>query len=299
MVHKIKKLLHHYFYPHGSNNYKAKTLHLSSIIFYIILLLCVQISTGLLKPIHPSILGYATDITIEEVLVSINQKRAENNLTPLTLSSELNTAATKKATDMFANNYWAHISPTGTTPWSFITSSGYQYLYAGENLAKDFDKTNELVEAWMNSPTHRANILKPEYTDIGLAVMNGKLNGAETTLVVEEFGSKASDGGVKTIANAQSANNTSNTPEVISNVNNSMANTSTSVNNKRRDISTIEISKTASLAITEFLLIVLFIDSLYIWKFKPVRLSGHSLAHIIFLGALIGAMGATGIGVIL
>lgn len=299
MVHKIKNLLHHYFYPHESNNYKAKTLHPSSIIFYIVLLLCVQIATSLLKPTHPSILGYATDITIEEVLVSVNQKRAENNLIPLSLSSELNTAATKKATDMFANNYWAHISPTGTTPWSFISSSGYQYLYAGENLAKDFDKTNEMVEAWMNSPTHRANILKPEYTDIGLAVMNGKLNGAETTLVVEEFGSKAGGGNVKTVANAQIPEVTPISPEVASNVNKYMTDTSSSVNEIRRNISTIEITKTASLALTEFLLIVLFIDSLYIWKFKPVRLSGHSLAHIIFLGALIGAMGATGIGVIL
>ncbi len=296
MVHKIKNLVHHYFYPHESNNYKAKSLHPTSILFYIVLLFCVQLTTGILKRTGSSVLGYATDISAQSVLLLVNQKRAENNLAPLSLSIELSAAATKKASDMFANNYWAHISPTGTTPWSFISSSGYQYLYAGENLAKDFDKTTEVVEAWMNSPTHRANILKEEYTDIGLAVMNGKLNGADTTLVVQEFGSKA-DG--KNITTATNIRTPEITPISISKGKNEFTDVPVGVIARRGNIFSPEITKTASLALTEFLLIVLFIDSLYIWKFKPVRLSGHSLAHIIFLGALIGAMGATGIGVIL
>lgn len=251
---------------------------------------------GLVKRVNPSVLGFATDITVEKVLELVNGKREENNLPPLVLSSELSQAATKKASDMFINNYWAHISPTGTTPWNFITSSGYQYLYAGENLAKDFDKTEDMVGAWMSSTTHRANILKPEYTDIGLSVMNGKLNGSDTTLVVQEFGSRAviqADTDKKGIETAKAKQAT------VSNTANIHLSASGGVIGNRRNIISPEITKTASLVLTEFLLIVLFLDSLYIWKFKPLRISGHSIAHIIFLGALIGAMGATGIGVIL
>ncbi len=99
-----------------------------------------------------------------------------------------------KATDMFARNYWAHYGPDGTTPWSFITNSGYEYEYAGENLAKNFMFSDGVVQAWMESPTHRENILRNEYTEIGYAIQNGVLNGEETTLVVQMFGTPLDTG---------------------------------------------------------------------------------------------------------
>ncbi|MCG2685812.1 CAP domain-containing protein, partial [Candidatus Parcubacteria bacterium] len=74
--------------------------------------------------------------------------------------------------------------------WYFIVGVGYDYLYAGENLAKDFSHSSGVVDAWMNSPTHRENLVNPRYEDIGLAVVNGTLNGVETTLVVQMFGRK-------------------------------------------------------------------------------------------------------------
>ena len=286
MVKEVKILLHHYFYPHQSNNYRAKSLHHSSIVFYIILLFAFQLFFGQVEHLHRGVLGYATDISVENLLSLINEKRKENNLPPLALSAELSEAATKKATDMFVKNYWAHVSPTGTTPWEFISSSGYRYVYAGENLAKDFNTSSEVVSAWMNSTTHRANILKPEYADIGLAVVNGHLNGGETTLVVEHFGSKmaAKDFIKETdeqITYNYQISGTSAQQKIIPLLN------------------SVAWSKTLSLTVTEFLLIVLFLDSLYIWRNRPVRLIGHSLSHIIFLAALLGAMGATGVGVIL
>lgn len=286
MASYIRGLLHHYFYPHESNNYKAKTLHHSSIVFYICLLLVFQTFFGVMKHRGAEILGYATDINIERILALINEKRRENNLAPLSLSRELSESATKKATDMFHENYWAHISPTGISPWSFITSSGYQYVYAGENLAKDFNYSDEVVSAWMNSPTHRANILKPEYTDIGLSVLNGRLNGAETTLVVQHFGSKIVDRKNQALE-----------------ADNKIAYNSIIAGSSAEQIGipkvSVALSKTLSLTITEFLLIILFLDSLYIWRHRPIRLTGHPISHIIFLAALIGAMGATGVGVIL
>lgn len=291
MVSRLKNLIHHYLLPHESNNYKARTLHNSSLVFYILLLLSFQLVSGMVKRVKPGVLGYATDITVERILFLVNQKRMEANLPQLSLSTELSEAATKKASDMFAYGYWAHVSPTGVSPWSFINSSGYQYVYAGENLAKDFNTSEEVVNAWMNSTTHRGNILKPEYADIGLSVMNGNLQGQATTLVVQEFGSKIGQGD-RSMA-SQAIPSLAPKPEIIG----SALPKSTSVNTSSLIPPTI--SKTLSLILTEFLLIILFLDSLYLWKYKTMRISGHSLAHIIFLGALIGAMGATGIGVIL
>lgn len=277
----MKKLFHHYFFPQATNNFKARLLHSIPITWYIILLLLFQTTFGFVKRVQPAILGYATDITIEKVLFLVNQEREKAHLSPLILSPELSTAATSKAGDMFSKNYWAHISPTGITPWDFITSSGYTYVYAGENLAKSFDTSQEVIEAWMDSPTHRANILKPEYVDIGLAIMNGKLQGEETTLIVQEFGTRKDH----SLAMGKP---------------------------KEREIATLitsstheklpflrSLPKNTGLILIEFLLVILFFDSIYIWKTKTIRTSGNSLAHIIFLISLIGAMGATGIGVIL
>ena len=97
-------------------------------------------------------------------------------------------AAREKALNMFKNNYWAHYGPNGETPWQFVLEAGYQYEYAGENLAKNFLFSDGVMEAWMDSETHRENILRDEYTEVGFAVVNGLLEGEETTLVVQMFG---------------------------------------------------------------------------------------------------------------
>ena len=104
------------------------------------------------------------------------------------INEKLNQAALAKAQHMFSEQYWAHSAPDGTQPWVFIKNAGYVYKYAGENLARDFDTTDEMVKAWMNSPTHKENIINPNFTEIGLAVVNGTLNGFSTTLVVQMFG---------------------------------------------------------------------------------------------------------------
>jgi len=97
--------------------------------------------------------------------------------------------AQKLIIHMITNNYWVHYAPDGTTPWLFIVSSGYQYKTAGENLAKGFDTSSGVVAGWMESPTHKANVLG-DYTDVGFAVTNGILMGSETTLIVAMYGTK-------------------------------------------------------------------------------------------------------------
>lgn len=121
-----------------------------------------------------------------------NQDRAQNGLSALTLDPLLVAAAQAKANDMAANSYFAHVSPQGVDPWHWFEVVGYKFVYAGENLAVDFSDSTDVNTAWMNSPTHRENILDPHYTQIGIATAQGMYQGHPTTFVVQEFGSPAS-----------------------------------------------------------------------------------------------------------
>jgi hypothetical protein len=150
----------------------------------------VQPATARLSQ-HGHVLDYATDITPTELLVQTNAQRVANGLSPLVMNSKLNYSSSLKAADMFAENYWAHVSPSGIQPWYWFTKAGYTYSYAGENLAKDFATTAGVMTGWMNSPGHRANILNPHYVDVGFAVENGTLVGGQTTLVVAHYGAPA------------------------------------------------------------------------------------------------------------
>lgn len=182
--------LHHWIHPQRSNNHRPALLHHWSIaIVSGLLVVASAVIAGLSTSTYlDGVLGFASTITAEEVIQETNQKRAESGLTPLRSNPVLAAAAVAKAQDMFNQQYWAHISPAGTEPWHFMQQSGYQYSVAGENLARDFSTTDQMIEAWMNSPTHRANIVHPRYEEIGIAVVDGNLLGRDTTLVVQMFG---------------------------------------------------------------------------------------------------------------
>lgn len=180
--------IHHFFVPRDSNNFRAKLLHHDYLTIYLLFALTIALGISHIQTQSGSILGFATDITVNKLYELSNQERLKANLAPLTYNEKLSTAAKKKAEDMFSKNYWAHYGPNGETPWDFILGSGYQYEFAGENLAKNFLFSDGVVSAWMASPTHRDNILRGDYTEVGYAIMNGVLNGEETTLVVQMFG---------------------------------------------------------------------------------------------------------------
>lgn len=186
---KVKRFLHHLFLPHESNNYRAKLLHHKSLIVVILSLFGLTFLFSVAHRNFPSVLGTATDITVSALLQETNQKRAENGAGPLRINSELSVAAQKKADDMFAKDYWAHNNPDGVTPWGFIKNSGYDYAYAGENLARGFTTTSDAINAWMASPDHRRNMLSKNYQDVGFSIQSGKLSGEDTILIVEELGS--------------------------------------------------------------------------------------------------------------
>src|ERR1035437_8447738 len=130
----------------------------------------------------------ASDITPDNIVKLINQERTANGLNPVKMNTELQSAAVAKSQDMIYRDYFDHYA-FGQTPWMFIIRAGYNYSVAGENLAKGFNTSEGIVNAWMNSPAHRANILNPNYKEIGVGVVKGAYteNGAttDTTLTTE------------------------------------------------------------------------------------------------------------------
>ncbi|TSA46334.1 CAP domain-containing protein [bacterium] len=131
----------------------------------------------------------ASDITVQKVIDLTNADRTEKGLSILKENDKLKKAAENKADDMVLNDYFSHNSPEGLTPWHWMEQEKYDYNYAGENLAMDFTTAEKMNEAWLASPTHRANILNEKYKNIGIAVKEGMINGHSTIDVVQMFGS--------------------------------------------------------------------------------------------------------------
>lgn len=134
----------------------------------------------------------ATSFTAAEITAATNSVRRNNSLPPLTVNIQLTRAAQDKAEAMFAQQYFDHTSPSRKTFWSFIEQSGYTYTTVGENLAIDFIDGRDVVPTWMSSASHRHNLLNPVFRDVGVAVVDGLIHNAATTVVVQFFGSRQS-----------------------------------------------------------------------------------------------------------
>lgn len=135
---------------------------------------------------------YAAAINPDNIINLTNQARIIRLITPLKQNENLTQAAQQKAQDMLKLNYFEHYSPLGTTPWDFMLANNYDYMLAGENLAMDFATAEGENNAWLNSPAHARNELNPDFSDIGVAVVQGQLQGHQTTLVVQMFGRQQS-----------------------------------------------------------------------------------------------------------
>lgn len=173
--------------------HSIKKLHLTRLAWYgltVIGLLAINLTAFLQQTpkTEGQVLSYATSVSIGELATLTNQKRAQNGLGALATHTLLNNGARAKAEHMIANNYWAHTAPDGTEPWYFFSKAGYNYQHAGENLAYGFDNSAEVIDAWMNSPGHRANILG-DYADMGFGIVNGSnYQGGENTVIVAFYG---------------------------------------------------------------------------------------------------------------
>lgn len=180
--------MRYWFIPHKKEKKRSKLLQHPALFGYAFFILALIFSSSLVVSGASNVLGYATDINSTALLKYTNQRRADIGLKPLKMNDKLTKAAHAKAQNMFEENYWAHTSPSGKEPWDFIIASGYDYLYAGENLAVDFAHSKSVVDAWYNSPSHKANLLNSKYTEVGFAVVDGELQGRKTTLIVQMFG---------------------------------------------------------------------------------------------------------------
>lgn len=295
--------LRHLFTPHHTNNHRAKILHPHIISFIIVFLLGLTFLLPTLQNKYPQVLGDSYSITTAELVSLTNQKRAEAGVAPLFYSENLSNAAQAKASNMFEKNYWAHVAPDGTTPWYFIKSSGYEYEYAGENLARGFDTSSEVVDAWMASPTHRENMLSPNYKDIGFAIAQGTLTGSDTVLVVQEFGSKYTQDGIS-VSESSSAG-ASPAPSLLSQLTPTPSVTISPSQNvvaaavNKPLIDSKSATNGIALTILGLFLLILIFDLVIIERNKIARLVAHNLDHIIFLVVLILAVIIIGRGIIL
>ena len=150
----MEKSIRHLFFVQKSNNHKPKLLHVEGMVLLVILVAIWQIGVKAFTvgagPL-PAVLGFASTVTIDQVVAATNAKRQADGLSTLSFNPQLAQAAIAKGNDMCTNQYWAHVSPTGTTPWVFMKNSGYKYSVAGENLARDFADTGSMMSAWISS----------------------------------------------------------------------------------------------------------------------------------------------------
>ncbi len=299
--------LGHFLIPRHTNNHRARVLHIDALFFYVLAIALLRTGIHWGHRQFPDVLGYATNIHVQELLADTNAKRQGAGLPPLSINEELSKAAAAKARDMFSKNYWAHNSPDGRTPWDFIIESGYTYTVAGENLAKNFSDSTGVVAAWVASSSHRDNLLKPSYRDIGLAVVNGTLNGEETTLVVQMFGAgsslasaKPSTGQTFGAIDQSSAGIAKPPPVVISEEALSTTNTDKQYTSIPQFLSVIRTPLIDIPGTTRqfvylfigFLLGVFIVDAWLVARHKVVRVAGHTMAHLLFFISLLIATGS-------
>ncbi len=259
----------HLFLPHQHNNFKARLLHHHSLLVLLGIFIMAQSAISIFHTANPNVLGYASQISPTAIVELTNRQRQAAGLNTLKENKLLDEAAAAKAADMFARDYWAHNAPDGTEPWSFVLGSGYSYLHAGENLARDFRDPDSVVTAWMKSPSHKANLISSKYRDIGVAVVDGKLNGVETTLVVQMFGTSQS------ATPSVASRNISVVPQVFAG---------------EARISSFDVSRSISLAFAILIIFTLAFDWLIVWRRNIIRISGKTWAHLTYFLTLLAIL---------
>lgn len=177
-----------YFIPHEANEHQPHSLREGSAV--VVLFLVVLIEVAVIIPsffvlpksdyLAAVLSGALTDLT--------NETRLEARLPALATNSLLTQAAQLKAEDMAARGYFAHYGPNGELPWSWLNLVGYQFSAAGENLAVNFFDSQDVVKAWLQSETHKANLLRDNFSEIGIGVASGRYQGRNSIYVVQFFG---------------------------------------------------------------------------------------------------------------
>ncbi len=176
----------HVFIPLKGNGFRPHAIRHKPLSIYSLGLILSQLLFGIYS-LGPSVLIEDPLAMSKEIITLTNQERSARGISVLSENEKLDQAAREKLIDMFDNNYWDHKSPDGKQAWDFIRSENYDYLLAGENLAKGFNKSTTVVEAWMNSETHKANIVNANFKQIGVAIGTGVIDGQDVILIVQVF----------------------------------------------------------------------------------------------------------------
>ena len=175
----MTKLIHRYFHPLSGR-----------LVFWnVLLLIFIKLVLPQSAFQFATLVGSIPTFDSREIIRLTNEARSINQLMPLSANSHLDLAAEEKLNDMAVQEYFAHVSPSGVTPWFWIQKAQYRYKVAGENLAIGFTNSQDTLNAWLNSPSHKANILNSQYRDIGVAVKGVKIGSTTGILVVQMFGS--------------------------------------------------------------------------------------------------------------
>ena len=188
---KVWRTFKKWFVPHEENDHKPHILRPKTIAVVCALAVATELLflSGFSVPAYRS--PFLGDIIVGALADGTNVARVANNVPPLQVSPILARVAQEKVDDMVANNYFAHTSPQGLTPWHWFQNVGYDFTYAGENLAVDFSDSQDVTDAWLNSPEHRANIMDTNFTQVGIAIASGTYEGRPVVFVAEEFGAPA------------------------------------------------------------------------------------------------------------
>lgn len=280
--------LHNWFIPHKDTHKKAHLLSWEGFVIYILFFILLQVSFSIVSYTKPGILGISGNVDQKILIDLTNQERQKMGLSAVRENAALDKAAALKAQNMFAENYWAHFAPSGKTPWDFILGAGYKFTFAGENLAKNFSNSDDVVKAWMASPTHRDNLLNSKYQDIGIAVEEGILNGQKTILVVQEFGSTSALS-AKPAVEVQgkqieiSKQEYNSKPELI------LVASETKINPKPL-FDPYQVYKTAGFSIIVLIIGLLTLDIWVLRKRGVFRISSHHIAHMALLSLAAGSL---------
>jgi uncharacterized protein YkwD len=174
---------------HGAHHKRSKQYHKVYWPYLPMLLIVlggIFLNVSMSRTQHNGVLAYATEISSQKLLETTNKQRTQNGKSELQVNDKLTAAAQAKANDMAKRNYWSHVTPEGQQPWTFVQQSGYAYQKAGENLAYGFDTSADTVTGWMNSKTHRENLLDNSYSEVGFGYANVadyNKSGPETVVV--------------------------------------------------------------------------------------------------------------------
>ena len=294
-------------YPHEHNDHRPWLLRSPGLMLFLVVLICAQALANLASQ-SDRVLGFASNISVSEVINLTNQERVADGLPTLQMNSSLNKAAAQKAAHMFEQDYWAHFAPDGTSPWYFFNLVGYKYTWAGENLARDFATSSGVVAAWMESSGHRANILNKNFSEIGIAVVNGNLEGEDTTLVVQLFGKPLGIASAGPQSDSESSGETASASKVSAELKlpvktnetktiegtgeKAAANTQAS-NDSKVSLPIVSLVKNSTnsqkvtLSLLALISALFVLDSFVIYRRRHVRANSHSLSHASMIVLLI------------